>query len=69
MVLHRFFNHVNPVDSHRRTVADPLDLVDLPASFYAENIARTFPLQIDIRTDQSSALHSTVYPLDTTRPI
>ena len=44
MVLHRFFNHVNPVDSHRRTVADPLDLVDLPASFYAENIARTFPL-------------------------
>jgi uncharacterized protein YkwD len=65
MVLHRFFNHVNPVDAYRRTVADRLDLVDLPASFYAENIARTFPLQIDIRTGQSGALHSTVYPLDT----
>ena len=44
MVLHRSFNHINPVDSYRRTVADRLDLVDLPASFYAENIARTFPL-------------------------
>ena len=47
MVLHRSFNHINQVDSYRRTVADRLDLVDLPASFYRHGrigLARLFPI-------------------------
>lgn len=64
MVLHQFFDHVNPVDPRKRTVVDRLGLVDLAGSFYAENIARTFPLQIDLRSDRANPYRSDVYPLD-----
>jgi uncharacterized protein YkwD len=79
MVRHNFFDHINPFEPVKRTLSDRLDLVDLGGSFYAENIAKTFAIQIDLRSDEpvsqtagktrtdSHARHtyrSTVYPLD-----
>ena len=52
MVRHNFFDHVNPFEPVKRTLSDRLDLVDLGGSFYAENIAKTFAIQIDLRSDE-----------------
>ncbi len=63
MVRDRFFAHTNPVDKTKSTLRDRLQIVDLGGSFAAENIADTFVLQIDLRTDQPKPYSATVYPL------
>ena len=63
MVMRGFFSHTNPVEAAKRTLGDRLRIAGLDGSFAAENIADTFVLQIDLRSDQPNPYTTTLYPL------